>query len=69
MARISVKLNEKVASWAHCEAAECGMTLPRFIAEIVKERREYARAMERFLSTPSMALREPGEPLPAREDL
>lgn len=69
MARITVRLDDELVSWARREAAYRKMTLPEYVGELIRERRDYLRAMERFMSKAPVMLRAPGEPLPKREDL
>lgn len=73
MKNITITLDVETATWVRVKAAEQNKSVSRFIGELLqsqmKERIEYQRAMERFLSKPPIKLREPGEPLPKREDL
>ena len=73
MKNITITLDAETASWVRVKAAEQNKSVSRFIGELLqqqmKERLEYQRAMESFLSKPPIKLREPGEPLPKREEL
>jgi predicted CopG family antitoxin len=73
MKNITITLDAETAAWVRVKAAEQNTSVSRFIGELLqgqmKERLEYQRAMERFLSKPPVQLGEPGEPLPKRADL
>jgi hypothetical protein len=73
MKNITITLDPDTANWVRVKAAEQNMSVSRFVGEQLqkhrKERVAYQRAMERFLSKPPYKIREPGEPLPKREDL
>ncbi len=73
MKNITITLDEKTASWARKQAAERGMSLSRFIGEMLQQNmrqaREYERAMRRFLERRPARLKEPGERYPTREEL
>ncbi len=73
MKNITITLDAETANWVRVKAAEKNTSVSRFIGELLqqqmKNRLEYQRAMERFLSKPPFALGEPGEPLPKREEL
>jgi predicted CopG family antitoxin len=73
MKNITITLDAETASWVRVKAAEQNKSVSRFIGELLqqqmKERLDYQRAMESFLSKPAYQLGEPGEPLPKREEL
>jgi hypothetical protein len=73
MKNITITLDPETAAWVRVKAAEQNTSVSRFVGELLqqhmKERIAYQRAMERFLSKPAYKIREPGEPLPKREDL
>jgi len=73
MKNITITLDPDTATWVRVKAAEQNTSVSRFVGELLhkhmKERNAYQRAMERFLSKPAYKIREPGEPLPKREDL
>ena len=73
MKNITITLDPETAKWVRVKAAEQNLSVSRFIGELLqnqmKQRIEYQRAMERFLSKPPIKLRDPGEPLPKREEL
>jgi ribosomal protein S3 len=73
MKNITITLDAETAAWLRVKAAEQSKSVSRFVGELLqqqmKERLDYQRAMERFLSKPPIQLGEPGEPLPKREEL
>jgi plasmid stability protein len=73
MKNITISLDADTAAWLRVKAAEQSKSVSRFVGELlqrqIKERLDYQRAMESFLSKPAIKLREPGEPLPKREEL
>ena len=73
MKNITITLDADTAAWVRVKAAEQNTSVSRFIGELLqgqmRDRLEYQRAMERFLSRPPIQLGEPGEPLPKREEL
>jgi len=69
MVEIEITLDDEVASWVHAGAAEKNQTVSDFVADLLRQRREYFAAMEQALSRPPVMLGAPGEPLPKREDL
>jgi hypothetical protein len=70
---ITVALDDDLARWTRVEAAKADLSVSRFIAELLRDRRvrsaEYQLAMTTYLSQPSTQLREPGERLPTRDEL
>jgi len=70
---VTITLDEKTAAWLRVQAAECGMSVSRFVGETLRVRmhkdREYEDAMRRFLSRKLVPINESGEPYPKREDL
>jgi plasmid stability protein len=73
MKNITITLDTETAAWVRVKAAEHNKSVSRFVGELLqqqmKERVNYQRAMERFLSRPPIKLGEPGEPLPSRAEL
>ena len=73
MKNITITLDPDTAKWIRIKAAEQNKSVSRFVGELLqqqmKERAEYQRAMERFLSKPPIKLREPDEPLPTRKEI
>ncbi len=73
MKNITITLDAETASWVRVKAAEHNKSVSRFVGELLqqqmKQRVEYQRAMERFLSKPPYKIRESDEPLPKREEL
>ena len=73
MKNITITLDLETANWLRVNAAEQNKSVSRFVGDLVQEQMQdrvaYARAMRSFLSKPPLKLREPGEPLPKREEL
>jgi ribosomal protein S3 len=73
MKNITITLDPETAKWVRVKAAEQNMSVSRFVGEVLqqqmKDRLEYQRAMQSFLSKPALTLGEPGEPLPKRAEL
>ena len=73
MKNITVTLDEKTAAWARVYAAKRGMSLSRFLGEVLhtrmRESREYDRAMRRFFEHQATAISTPGEPYPTRDEV
>ncbi|MEJ0084643.1 MAG: hypothetical protein WDO72_03085 [Pseudomonadota bacterium] len=73
MKNITVTLDSETAAWVRVKAAEKSMSVSRFLGELLqremKQRLDYQRAMERYLSKPPYKIRDSDEPLPKREEL
>ena len=73
MKNITITLDPETANWLRVNAAEQNKSVSRFVGDLVQQQMQdrvaYARAMRSFLSKPPLKLREPGEPLPKREEL
>jgi hypothetical protein len=73
MKNITVTLDDETAKWVRVKAAEQNKSMSRFLGDLLqqhmKDRIAYQRAMESWLSKPPYFLREPGEPLPTREEI
>ena len=73
MKNITITLDAETAAWLRVQAAEASKSVSKFVGEILSEkmkhRIEYERAMRHFLSRTPVKLREPGEPLPTREEI
>ena len=73
MKNITVTLDDETASWTRKQAAEKGVSVSRFVGEMLLERmdhrREYERAMQRFLSKGAFNLSGKSERYPTREEL
>lgn len=70
---LTITVDSETAAWARRQAAEKGMSVSRFVGEMLHDqmthRIEYDRAMQYFLSQSPLPLREPGESLPTREEI
>jgi hypothetical protein len=70
---VTVTLDEKTAAWARGHAARKGISLSRFLGELLErtmhESREYERAMRRYLAKKPVKLRRSGARYPSRDEL
>ncbi len=73
MKNITVTLDEDTADWVRVYAAEQNKSVSRLLGEILearmKDRREYQRAMRRYLSKPPFDLKEEPEKYPGRDEI
>ncbi|MBW3565444.1 MAG: CopG family transcriptional regulator [Acidobacteria bacterium] len=73
MKNVTIVLDEKVAKWLRVRAAEHDSSVSRYVGEILRQmmenERSYGTARRDFFAIEARSLREPGEPLPTREDL
>ncbi len=70
---VTIVLDEESARWIRVEAARRDTSVSRFLGELVARERAraegYDAAMARFLARPPRPLREPGTPLPTRDQV
>lgn len=73
MKNITITLDPETADWVRVLAAEQNKSVSRLVGEILqgrmKDRREYQRAMRRYLSKPPFDLAGPPEKYPTRDEL
>jgi hypothetical protein len=73
MKNITITLDEQTAARARRRAAELGMSLSRYVGELLessmRESREYEQAMRRFFARKPRVLSKPGMRHPKREEL
>jgi hypothetical protein len=73
MKNVTVTLDDQTAEWARAHAAERGMSLSRYIGEVLRQQlpraQAYERAMNQWLSRQPYLLREPDEKLPTRAEI
>jgi hypothetical protein len=73
MKNITITLDEETAAWVRVHAAEENKSVSRLVGEILqsrmKDRREYQRAMRRYLSKPPFDLGGEPEKYPTRDEL
>lgn len=73
MKNVTITLDEKTAAWLRIHAAKLGMSVSRFVGEVLQERmqevREYNEAMRDFLAQRPFTFEFTGGGRPAREDL
>ena len=73
MKNITITLDDETASWVRAQAAGQHKSVSRFVGEhlqaSMKVRREYQRAMRRYLSKPPFELSGPPEKYPTRDEI
>lgn len=70
---MTIALDDETARWVRVEAARKDVSVSRYLAELLAERRQrvegYASARAAFMAREPQRLREPGASLPPREEL
>ncbi|MGC4028196.1 MAG: hypothetical protein QM696_04920 [Steroidobacteraceae bacterium] len=76
MKNITITLDEHTAEWARAEAAAQGLSLSRYVGEVLRRQLPqalaYEQAMNRWFASQQRSLkplRKPGEKLPTREEI
>ncbi len=75
MKNITITLDEQTAEWARAEAAAQGLSLSRYVGEVLRKQLPqalaYEQAMNRWIARQKnlKPLRKPGEKLPTREEI
>ncbi len=73
MKNVTITLEEKTAAWVRVSAAREDKSVSRYIAEMLEKRmresRDYANAMRRFLDRQPSRINETKERLPKRDAL
>ena len=73
MKNVTITLEEEVARWARIRAAENNTSVSRLVGEMLRdkmdEEKNYQMAMDRYLSQPATALKDPLAKYPTREEL
>lgn len=73
MKNVTITLDEKTATWVRVAAAREDKSVSRYIAELLERRmresRDYANAMRRFLNHQPSRINAAGAKLPARDAL
>jgi len=73
MKNVTVTLDEQIISWARVQAAEHGVSLSRFIAELLHDQmrhsRNYEAAYRKWRAEKPLELKGPAKPYPKREEL
>lgn len=73
MKNVTISLEEEVARWARIRAAEAETSVSRLVGEMLREKmvseQGYRAAREQFFSVRPRRLREPGKPLPTRQQV
>jgi hypothetical protein len=70
---VTITLDENTAAWVRVAAAREDKSVSRYIAELLEKRmresRDYANAMRRFLERRPTGINAAGSKLPARDEL
>jgi hypothetical protein len=70
---ITITLDERTAAWARNAAAQQGMSLSRYVGELLersmRQSGEYERAMRRYLQKKPQKLKDRSIRYPSREEL
>jgi hypothetical protein len=73
MKNVTITLDEETAAWVRVHAAEQNKSVSRLVGEILqtrmRDRREYQRAMRRYLSKAPFDLSGDAETYPARQEI
>jgi plasmid stability protein len=73
MKNITITLDQETANWVRVHAAEQNKSVSRLVGEILqtrmRDRRDYQRAMKRYLAKPPFDLTGEPEKYPSREEL
>lgn len=73
MKNVTITLDERTAAWLRVQAAERGMSVSRFVGDVLQERmhelRAYNDAMRSFLAHAPFEFRFVGGRRPTREEL
>jgi hypothetical protein len=73
MKNITITLDQETANWVRGHAAEQNKSVSRLVGEILqtrmRDRRDYQRAMKRYLAKPPFDLTGEPEKYPSREEL
>ena len=73
MKNITITLDPETAAWVRIHAAEQNKSVSRLVGEILqarmKDRREYQRAMRRYLSKPPFDLTGEPQKYPTRDEI
>lgn len=73
MRNITITLDEKTLAWVRKQAVGRGISLSRFVGELLertmRESREYRLAMRSYLSRQPAPLKKSGARYPSREEL
>jgi hypothetical protein len=73
MKNITITLDDQTADWARAQAVEKGLSLSRYVGEVLRKQlpraQAYERAMNSFLARKPVQLTKPGEKLPTREEI
>jgi hypothetical protein len=70
---VTITLDEATAQWARQVSAERGVSVSRFVGELLRQQMQqevsYELAMKRFFAVQPRPLKGPGEKYPTRDEL
>jgi hypothetical protein len=73
MKNVTITLDEKTAAWVRVSAAREDKSVSRYVAEMLERRmresRDYANAMRRFLDREPSRINAAQSPLPTRDEV
>lgn len=73
MKNVTITLDEATAQWARQVSAERGVSVSRFVGELLRQQMQqvtsYELAMKRFFSVQPRPLKGPGEKYPTRDEI
>lgn len=73
MKNVTITLDERAVEWARVQAAESGISMSRFVGEMIHKQmrhsRKYEEAMRAALAQKPLDLKGPWKPYPKREEL
>ena len=73
MKNVTVTLDDQTVEWARAQATAQGISLSRYIGEVLRkqlpEALAYERAMKAWMARKPYLLRDPDEKLPTREEI
>lgn len=73
MRNVTIKIDEDLARWARMWAAKHDTSVSQLVADMLRQRRAqeegYQAAMKQWAAWEPRPLREPGEPMPTRDEL
>jgi hypothetical protein len=73
MKNVTITLDEQTVEWVRAQATSQGLSVSRYVGEVLRKQvpkaQAYERAMQSFLSREPWTLTRPGEKLPSREEI
>jgi hypothetical protein len=73
MKNVTISLDDQTAEWARTEAAVQGISLSRYVGDVLRKQlpkaQAYEQAMNSYLSRKPWPMSKPGEKLPTRDEI